>query len=86
MIFINTVKNLLNLILTIYEVQKNGQRYDSLSEFGFKIFTNKYKKLPTDLVSSPVCTFIFAQVVIHAIYTFATTNNVKDVFLLHPNE
>ena len=37
MIFINTVKNLLNLILTIYEVQKNGQKYNSLSGFGFKI-------------------------------------------------
>ena len=47
MIFINTVKNLLNLILTIYEVQKNGQRYDSLSGFGFKFFTKKSKKLPT---------------------------------------
>ena len=40
MIFINTVKNLLNLILTIYIVQKNGQRYDSLSGFGFTFFTN----------------------------------------------
>ena len=40
MIFINTVKNLLNLILTIYIVQKNGQRYDSLSGFGFRFFTN----------------------------------------------